>query len=72
MGRSRDLSRLIGDNALSLPTVTTAQRSATPKIGDKHWNSTLGGEEVYTDAGWVGGKVAGAFASTGDVTAYSA
>lgn len=41
-----------GTDALLLPVGTTAQRPASPTIGELRYNTTTGGVEVYSNIGW--------------------
>jgi hypothetical protein len=37
---------------LRLPVGTTAQRPASPTVGEIRYNTTIGGVEVYNGTGW--------------------
>ena len=36
-----------------IPSGTTANRPASPAVGDQYYNGTLGVLEIYTSSGWL-------------------
>ena len=54
MSKQSDLVKLLQtDSALAVPTGTTAQRPASPAVGDVRYNTTEGEYEAYNGLGWV-------------------
>jgi hypothetical protein len=47
-------STILGEQALTLPADTTANRPLSPVTGMMRYNTSLGAGEVYTPAGWGG------------------
>ena len=54
MSKARNLADTVKtDSALAVPTGTTAQRPASPAVGDVRYNTTEGEYEAYNGTAWV-------------------